>query len=212
MPRALPALLALALLLPAGGEASAQVRRCELPDGQTVYTDRRCDAIGATERRTPPPGQAQLRSHRAACPRTLRDLYFEVGAAFESRDVNRLAGVYHWTGMSTRQGYDLMRRLQALVDRPFVDIQPIWPGGDDEAYAPRRAPVGFRIEQTSANGSTPVRAVLGLRRHLDCWWVTLGAPARAPVAVPRAPGDDAVDTPAKGVDAPSVTPAQRPAG
>lgn len=179
MSRLLPALLALALVLPpAVREARAQVRRCELPDGQTVYTDKRCDAIGAAERRIPPPGQAQFRNYRAACARTMRDLYFEVSAALESRDVNRLAAVYHWPGMSTRQGYDVMRRLQVIVDRPLVDLQPVWPGGDDGAYVPGRLPTAFRIEQTAANGSTPMRATLGVRRHLDCWWVTLDGAAR----------------------------------
>jgi hypothetical protein len=193
VPRVLPALLVPALaLLPGIRDAGAQVRRCEFPDGQTVYTDRRCETLGARERAAPPPGQVQLRSHRMACPRTLRDLYFEVGAALESRDVNRLASVYHWSGMSTRQGYDVMRRLQAIVDRPLVDLQPIWPAGDDEIYPRRRAPVGFRVEQTSQNGSTPIRAVFGLRRHLDCWWVTLGG-AQRPAARPPDPPVDVVD-------------------
>lgn len=203
MPRVLPLLLAVSLVIPpASREAVAQVRRCALPDGQTVYTDRRCDAIGAAERPAPTPGQPQLRTHRTACARTLRDLYFEVSAAIESRDANRLAGVYHWPGMSTQQGYDVMRRLQAIVDRPLVDLQPMWPGGGNEAYAPRQAPIGFRVEQTSANGSTPVRAVLGVRRHVDCWWVTLGgatrpaAPRPQPVAADvDAPPDGAEDAP-----------------
>jgi hypothetical protein len=33
--------------------------------------------------------------------------------------------------------------------------------------------VALRVEQTLANGSTPSRTVFGLRRHLDCWWITL---------------------------------------
>jgi hypothetical protein len=35
-----------------------------------------------------------------------------------------------------------------------------------------RAPVGLRLEQTLANGSTPSRTVFSLRRHLDCWWIS----------------------------------------
>ena len=36
-----------------------------------------------------------------------------------------------------------------------------------------RAPSGLRLEQTLANGSTPSHTVLGLRRYLGCWWITL---------------------------------------
>ncbi len=195
MLRALPLLFLISITGPAAVPvAQAQVRRCELPDGQTVYTDRRCDAVGAVERREAP-AHPRLRSHRAACARGLRDLYFEVSAAIESQDVNRLAGVYHWPGMSSRQGYDVMQRLQAIAERPLVDLQPIYPGADD-VYAPGRAPIGFRVEQVSGRGSTPVRAVLGLRKHLDCWWITLGGVARPAPVRPAADHVMSADMPA----------------
>lgn len=177
--------LALACLL-AIGPAHAAVRRCVLPDGTTVFTDRRCDTLGAAERKAPPrTGGVQLRTHRASCARSLRDLYFEVSSALESRDANRLAAVYHWPGHSTRDGYGVMQRLQAIVARPLVGLEPVYPGGDTDAYATGRTPIAFRIEQTLANGSTPSRTLLGLRKHLQCWWVTLGATPRA--APPRTP-------------------------
>lgn len=179
----------LLVLVPA--VAGAQVRRCELPGGGTVYTDRRCDSLGARER-TPTPSTPQLQRHRSACPRTLRDLAYEVTAAVEAHDVNRLAGVYLWTGMGTREGYGLMDRLQAVVDRPLVELQPIYAGGDDEALAPTRPPVALRLEQTSVRGSTPMRAVFGLRRHLDCWWIV--EPGRRTPAAPT-PDDAAPSAP-----------------
>jgi hypothetical protein len=37
----------------------------------------------------------------------------------------------------------------------------------------RTPPVALRVEQTLANGSTPSHTVFGLRRHFDCWWVSL---------------------------------------
>lgn len=179
----------LACLLPA--VAAAQVNRCELPNGDTVYTDRRCDSIGARPHvaAAATPG---VRSHRAACARTLRDLAYEVTASIEAHDVNRLAGVYLWSGLGTREGYALMDRLQAVVDRPLVDLQPVYAGGEDEALAPTRPPVALRLEQTSARGSTPVRAVFGLRRHLDCWWIVEGGARRAPAPPP---GDAAAPEP-----------------
>lgn len=181
-----PVLVAL-LAIPA--PSPAQVRRCVMPDGTSVFTDRRCDAIGAQER-VPGAATPQLRSYRAGCPRTLRDLAYEVRAAVDAHDVNRLAGVYLWNGYGTREGYALMSRLQAVVDRPLVDVQPVYPGADDEPYpttVPARPPVALRLEQTSARGSTPMHAVFGLRKHLDCWWIIEGG-RRVPTApAPTAP-------------------------
>lgn len=222
MRRPLLLIAALALAVPATAPiAVAEVRRCEMSTGQTVYTDRRCDSIGAVERRGGS-AQVQIRRYRTSCARTVRDLYFEVSAALESRDVNRLAGIYHWPGMSTRQGYDVMKRLQVIVDRTLVDLQPLYPG-DGDWYAPRtRPPYAFRAEQVSAKGSTPLGATFGIRRHLDCWWVTLGASAPAapsrPAAVPAAEGwvrmppspplaEPVASEPAAGTPAPAPGPA-----
>lgn len=199
--RRLPLLLVAPLLaLPAVG--AAQVRRCELADGTTVFTDRRCDAVGGRER-IAAPAVPQLRSYRPACPRTLRDLAYEVTAAVQAHDVNRLAGVYLWSGLGTRQGYALMDRLQRVVDRPLVDLQPIWPGGEDPYYpttVPTQPPIGLRLEQTSPRGGTPIRAVFGLRRHLDCWWIVEGGARRSRVTPPselpvEAPAADAAAPP-----------------
>ena len=79
--------------------------------------------------------------------------------------------------MSNRSGYAVMGRLGAIVKRPLVDIVPMRPGAPEDDYYPqttvRRSPIALRLEQTLANGSTPSRTVLGLRRHFGCWWVTL---------------------------------------
>jgi len=190
MPRLLLVVPALLLSLTAA-PAPAQVRRCVMADGTSVFTDRRCDALGATERAAASTSTPQLRSYRPACPRTLRDLAFEVSSAVESHDVNRLAGVYLWTGIATRAAYAVMDRLQAVVDRPLVDLQPVWGAGDDDGFpgtVPTRPPVALRLEQTSKRGSTPMRAVFGLRKHLDCWWIVEGAAPR-PTAPTPAPAD-----------------------
>lgn len=197
-------LLAIALLLctlPLPG--LAQVHHCVAADGTLVYTDQRCDAIGAQERVAAPPSATvpQMRSYRPACPRTLRDLAYEVTSSVEAHDVNRLAGVYLWDGIGTKEGYALMDRLQAVVDRPLVDLQPVWPGNPDDPYpttVPTRPPVALRLEQTTARGSTPVRAVFGLRKYLDCWWIVEGGVRRAapkpqdsvPLAAPPEPPVD----------------------
>lgn len=157
----------------------AQVRRCTGPDGTAIYTDRRCGDIGATDR-VPhaAPGQP-ARFYRGGCARNLLDLVYELTAAVDSRDVNRVAGLYHWVGMSSSGAVAVMDRLDLIAQRPLVDIVPVYPAsaeGEGDYYPQttvRRAPVGLRLEQTLSNGSTPSRTMLGLRRYLGCWWVHL---------------------------------------
>jgi hypothetical protein len=182
------ACIALALLALAGtalpGSAVAEVRRCMLPNGQTLYTDRRCADLGAVERRAPAATgttTASTRIYRAGCARNFQDLLYELTTAIDSRDVNRLAALYHWPGMSATPALRVMRQLDAIVQRPLVDIVPIQAATPEDAdgyegyyvqTTTRRPPVGLRLEQTLANGTTPSRTVLGLRRYMDCWWVS----------------------------------------
>ena len=190
-------LLAMAICAAAiwANPSDAQIRRCTRPDGEVVFTDRACTDVGGTDRPAPSVhsptygGKAWARG----CSRNLRDLVFEVTAAIDSRDVNRLAGVYNWTGMSNRNGYAVLGRLDAIANRPLVDVRAVLPEPrlsvdadgdmtvsgtvDAQAYPGativRRNPVALRVEQTLANGSTPARTVFGLRRHMGCWWIVL---------------------------------------
>jgi hypothetical protein len=166
--------------------ARAEVHRCTTPDGDSVYTDKRCADIGAIERLSqaaPDPAGAS-RLYRSDCSRTLQDLIYELTAAIDSRDVNRLAGVYDWNGMSSSGAFKVMDRLDAIAQRPLVDVVPVVPRppdadgmlADGEYYPQstvRRAPVGLRLEQTLGNSATPSRTVLGLSRRMGCWWVRL---------------------------------------
>ena len=184
----LASLGALLLLMP--NAAQAQVRRCAGPDGTLVFTDRKCEDVGATERVPRDALAGAGRMYRGGCSRNLQDLIYEMTAAIDSRDVNRLASLYHWVGMSSRGSYGVMGRLDGIAQRPLVDIVALQPirhivvqnddgtrSSVDPGYYPQasanRTPVALRVEQTLANGITPSRTVFGLRRHLGCWWVTL---------------------------------------
>lgn len=162
--------LALLMALAPAPDAAAQVRRCVTDEGQIIYTDRQCESLGAQERAAPARPTLGA-THRRGCARTLRDLVFEVGEAINARDPNRLAAYYHWTGMSHAQAYATLGRLDAIAQRPLVDIVPLLPGDASDADAWRRPPTGLRFEQTQRNGITPARAVFGLHRHLGCWWL-----------------------------------------
>lgn len=179
-------ILALAFVGAMPGTAEAQVHRCSTADGGVTYTDKRCRDIGATQAAPRPsaPGAVNRRVRAAQCPRTVQDLVYEVTTAIDHRDANRLAALYHWPGMSSSEGYRVMERLAEVVARPLVDVAPVMPSPpvgpdgvavDGELYPQttvRQAPIGVRVEQTLANGSTPSRTHFGLRRHLDCLWIS----------------------------------------
>jgi hypothetical protein len=198
----LPLLLACALALAWPHPARADVRRCVTASGQTIFTDRKCTEVEAVEAMPRSAEPAGARVERAGgCARTLQDLVFELTTAIDSRDANRLAGVYHWPGTSADAGYRIWTRLDAIANRPLVDIVPVLPASgpppqptaslgdagtsndagaalrpqpDPELYpqtAVRRNPVALRVEQTLGNGATPSRTVFGLAHYFGCWWV-----------------------------------------
>ena len=189
LPRLL--LLALAACALRAAPVQAQVRRCVSPAGELIYTDRQCNEIGATERALNAPGTGRVSpAYRGGCARRLSELVYGVTGAIENRDVNRLALFYDWAGMSTRNAYSVMSRLDGIVHRPLVDVLPVYApsppilaadgsvaDANVDGYFPqtavRRAPVGLRLEQTFSNGATPSRTVFGLRKRLGCWWVHL---------------------------------------
>ena len=166
--------------------ARAEVHRCTTPSGESIYTDKVCSAIGAINRlpRAESGTAGASRLYRSSCSRTLQDLVYELTSAIDNRDVNRLAGIYDWNGMSTSNAYAVMSKLDAIAQRPLVDVLPVMPPAPEEdgslvegEYYPqaavRRAPVGIRLEQTLGKSATPSRTVFGLRRYMDCWWLRL---------------------------------------
>ena len=137
----LRASLVAAVLLLAGsawpGPVSAQVRRCTAADGSSIFTDRKCADINAAERlpRTAAGTAGGLRLYRRGCARNLQDLVYEMTTAIDAHDANRLAGVYHWVGISGSGATGIMTRLDAIVRRPLVDIMPVVarsPASEDE--------------------------------------------------------------------------------
>lgn len=124
----------LCVSLPAIARAQA-VQRCIGADGRAVYTDQRCEAVGAAARLPPAAAADGPRLSRGGCPRVLSQLVGEIGAAVQGGDVNRLASVYDWSGVSNASAARLLDRLEAIVARPLVDIAPVYPDGGS-AYAP----------------------------------------------------------------------------
>ncbi len=171
---------------PALAQAAQRVNRCTNAQGETVFTDRRCDALGATSRlpaRTASVGNTGI--YRAGCARRLSELTGQIRDAVSAQDVNRLSSIYLWSNVSNATANQIIGRLESVVQRPLVDIAPVYPDaapvpldpglvavGTTEAPA-RPRPVGLRIEQTLGNTATPARTVFGLRRQYGCFWITL---------------------------------------
>lgn len=178
------ALLAIALAMCALWPrlAYAEINRCQGPDGGMIYTDRRCEDIGATPAAAKS-HQTRRRPPRTGCARNLAELVLRISNAISQQDTNQLAAVYHWTGMSGNQSRSLLRRLDGVAHRPLAGIVPVVPQSTEfteeevaaaEYYARRpvrQRPVALRIEQSSAGGITPSHTVFALHRHFGCWWI-----------------------------------------
>ena len=114
MHRTLRVLLLLLVAALASPSAIAQVRRCVSPGGAVVFTDHECSEIGAQEQAARPASPAaSSRTAYRGCARTVHDLMYEMTSAFDAHDANRLAGVYHWAGMSGSSAYSILDRLDA---------------------------------------------------------------------------------------------------
>jgi hypothetical protein len=156
IPRLLPACLLACVLAALPMPARAQeVQRCMGADGRPVYTDRRCDDVGAVDRLPPPGAATQPRLFRGGCPRLLSQLVGEIGAAIQAGDVNRLASIYDWTSVSGAGASRVLDRLEAMAARPLVDIAPVYPGYATTAFVSAPATVTVEVPAPVAPPAQP---------------------------------------------------------
>lgn len=188
----LPCLMLLSTALPAHAQGT-RVSRCTDASGQTVFTDRACEAVGARAR-LPPPAPSGNTLDRdqlgARCPRRLSELVRALRAAAGGGDVNRLSSLYLWGAVSDTGAQRVLGQLESIARRPLVDIVPVYPAPATAAYAPAQPPaasaaapmpptslparpIGLRLEQTLPGSATRSATVLGLRRQYGCFWISL---------------------------------------
>lgn len=171
---------------------SPRLNRCTDAQGQSVYTDRPCDSVGARSR-LPPPAPTGSTLPRdtlgARCPRRLSELVEALRTGIVSNDVNRLSSLYPWGAVSDAGAQRILGQLESLARRPLVDVVPVYPRQDqvavpEEGQSPAaqgsdpeppavRHPVGLRLEQTLPGSVARASTVLGLRRQYGCFWITL---------------------------------------
>lgn len=139
-----------ALLLAAPAHAVGSLHRCQAHDGQAIYTDTACAALGAA----PAPMSVELvnrltfdasssaslgllqgnprsaipirRPAASGCARNVGQLSLDLMGAFAMGDVNRIAESFHWPGLQHQQAQLVMNRLQHLARQSLVDAS-FWP-------------------------------------------------------------------------------------
>ena len=110
--------------------------------------------VSASVTAAPQPAQAVavqgpfMPGYRSACIHSLREFAYALSSAVESGDVNRLAALYRWQGLSTRAGYDTMARLQEIVARPLLQVSPVYPQR-------REQPLTSTAPDAAATSATP---------------------------------------------------------
>ena len=195
-----PACLVLLSLLLTCTQVSAQtVRRCISQDGVPVYTDKRCEQLDAYEEAGPvrpveeaelapatQPGEAAeippLSSYGPVnedCPRTPERLREMLERQLAERDINGLAGLYHWLGMGTWGARSVMDRLEYLASRAQGPVELRYPEAafvvfDPEAWPdlPPEDPIGIRIAMGGADAELiPDAATVRTIHYAGCWWI-----------------------------------------
>jgi hypothetical protein len=173
------------------------IRRCAGPDGNTIFTDKRCEDMGGVDSAAPTAGNASTRLFVRSCARTREALVDGLRDALGARDPNRVASYYHWTGMGNRAAYALMERLYGFSQRPVMDVQlvvseareatregdvpplgwyPMLPSTEPrvEEAPPRRAPAPDLVRVDQMRGDKDVASEVTyfhLQANAGCWWI-----------------------------------------
>ena len=173
------------------------IRRCAGPDGNTIFTDKRCEEMGAINSAAPTAGNASTRLFVRSCARTREALVDGLRDALGARDPNRVASYYHWTGMGNRAAYALMERLHGFSQRPLMDVRLVVSearapadGGDVSALGwypllpstelpsppppPARAPAPDLVRVDQMRGDKDVASEVTyfhLQANAGCWWI-----------------------------------------
>lgn len=155
-----PSILLLLCLCAAAPAAAQKINRCTGADGTTVFSDRRCEDLGAIDRlppRTAPSASSEGASglYRPQCVRRLSELAQQIRGAVDARDVNRLSTLYWWNGVSDEAARRILDRLDAITQRPLVAIVPVVP---EPAALPPATPDTLVQAHPVTSGTAPAQA------------------------------------------------------
>ena len=178
--------------VPAG--TSGGLQRCESPDGEAIYTDRSCSALGAR----PLPlsdelltriarekaaytqdidfGDAHVvanigrRSPTSGCARNKRQLAMDIQGSLALHNVNRLAESYHWVGKSHREAQQHMLRLEKMAMERLQEAKLF---NAQIGSGAMHLPDAGIVQLTLADGRTQQVMDLEVLRYSGCYFVRL---------------------------------------
>jgi hypothetical protein len=161
-------LLLLLLLLPMSAAAQDGIHHCVGPDGNPLFTDQPCAALGATPVADAPaarPGvgvttgllQEPSAPTPVLCASSVAELRQSVLEAFSRRDPNRLAGLMLWGGYGHEAVVADIRSMNELMQRPLLDVDET--STEDIAPAPSRSSDVGDLEHSLNPASTAAPAV-----------------------------------------------------
>lgn len=179
------------LALGALGTADASVQKCMGKDGSVTYTDGVCAAStlpvampAALARSVTGNDEGGFgydvdgsagapiglgpRSKQSGCSRSPEQLQADMGFAFASRDINRIAGNYHWAGLNQRDARGILNRLESMARERVAQTRYIDASlGSAFATAPVSSDnAGFM--QLALAGGSPVQ--MKVTRYNGCYF------------------------------------------
>lgn len=172
--------------------AAAQVSRCVDRSGNSVFTDRPCEAVNSASR--VPRASAPLRrdsAYRGVCARSLPALVRDLSSAIDSGDVNRLGMLYLWAGVSDAEAIRTLNRLQSIVERPLVDIVPL---RHTVAVATPQPPAAPSAASADAGGDSTPTSSSPPAAARDPWAWNKGGPDTAVMDSATEPPTSTADT------------------
>jgi hypothetical protein len=183
--------------LPVLAKADTSVHRCIGSDGGVIFTDQPCERLGA---KTSQPNENAADAPDAGthpdlaagastplntgpvnqdCARTPEALVEALKAPLQQRDINALAGFYHWPGMGTGSARAVMDRLETLLAHADGRLELVYPEAafvvfNPEAFPgiPPEDPIALRVGM-APDAFNPLAGEVDLRvvRASGCWWL-----------------------------------------
>lgn len=162
------------------------INRCLDPDGKIVYTDKKCEDVGAVLQNLPKPigntGYSMVRT----CARTPDDLLWDLRGALETGDINRAAGLFLWKGNDTAESNRRLDQLNKISYQSLISVELLFPEAEDTQVkfdadgniieAPVRGPpvpYGIRVDFFANKKQTETSSMrFGIEKHMQCYWVS----------------------------------------
>lgn len=166
--------LVLLALVVAAPLAHAQVFHCVGTHGEPVYSGEPC----GTPASRAPADAATVSRFAHPCATAPTELVQALARAFQTRDVNVVAGMLLWQDVGAHESQQALRALAAWLAQPLAGIKVLPTAGPPDAgtvaapaspaatVAPTTAYTGIEVTTAAATRQ------FGLVHQDGCWWLT----------------------------------------